>query len=244
MKIPSGARTALITTVAVISFASAALAADMPVKARMTASAYDWSGFYAGINMGYGWAESRPGTISFYNPGFLGSIEGIDYKQKGIIGGVQAGYNHQFNNMLLGVEADFSGTQIKGSVTDTINAYAINTQIDWLATVRGRAGVVVDRALIYVTGGLAISGVKTTLDDYYTAGTVTSTNTATRTGWTIGGGAEVAVARNWTLKGEYLYVDLGAKDFSFHEAPPRWDRIAGTASMKASIARLGLNYRF
>jgi outer membrane immunogenic protein len=243
-KIMRSFQSALLAAVAAFGIASVASAADMPVKAPIMAPVYNWSGFYVGGNVGYGWSDTEPGTISFYDPAFVGSIAGINYSQKGIIGGAQAGYNYQLNNMVLGLEADFSGTGIKGSVTDTTNNYTSTTHIDWLATVRARAGVVVDRALIYVTGGWAIAGVKTTLDDVYPAGIVTTTSSATHSGWTVGGGVEVALAGNWTVKGEYLYVDLGSKDFNFYEGAAGWQRISGTAALTASIARLGINYRF
>jgi outer membrane immunogenic protein len=146
--------------------------------------------------------------------------------------------------MLLGLETDYSGAGIKGSVTDPINNYNTTTKINWLATVRARAGVVADRVLIYATGGWAVAGVKSTLNDLYPARTVTTTSSTTYSGWTVGGGAEVALARNWSVKGEYLYVNLGSKDFNFYEGSAGWQRIGGNAALTANIARLGLNYRF
>ena len=125
-----------------------------------------------------------------------------------------------------------------------MNAYTVTSKIDWLATARGRVGVVMDRTLLYATGGLAVARVKTTLDDLYLAGVVTTSSGATYVGWTAGVGAEFAVAPQWTVKAEYLYMDFGSKDYNFYEGAAGWQRISGSASLTANIARIGANYRF
>lgn len=211
---------------------------------------FSWTGFYVGANLGYGWSDVKPGTVSFYDPAFAGSIDGINYSPKGVIGGVQAGYNYQFNNnMLLGLEADISAAGIKGSVFNPTGSTS-TSKIDWLATARARAGLVMDRTLIYATGGLAVAHTKSTLDDYYPLNTppdpvvITTSDAATYVGWTVGAGAEFSLSPNWTVKAEYLYADLGSKDYNFYEGSAGWARIAGTASLTMSIARFGLNYQF
>jgi outer membrane immunogenic protein len=242
---------ALVAAVVASGFIGAASAADMPTKAPIVkapvAAPYNWTGFYVGANIGYGWGTSDPGPISFYAPAtvFVGSIPGISGNLHGVIGGGQIGYNFQFNNFVLGVEGDFSGTGINGSVTDPVNNYTAKTEIQWLATIRGRAGVVFDRTLVYATGGVAIAGVKTTLNDVYPVGIVTTTSMPTYVGWTIGGGAEMALWSNWSAKAEYLYVDLGSKQNDFYEpSPPGWPRISTNIHVTTSIVRVGLNYKF
>jgi outer membrane immunogenic protein len=187
----------------------------------------------------------KPGTISFYDPidTFAGSIPGINYDVNGVIGGGQIGYNQQFGNFVLGLEGDFSGTGIKGSVSDPVAAYSATTRLEWLSTVRGRVGVAFDRVLAYVTGGVAIGSVKTTLNDDY--GVIITTNsTETHVGWTAGGGIEAALTQNWTARAEFLYVDLGSKEHNFYEPAPGWPRISANASMTAGIVRGGFNYKF
>jgi outer membrane immunogenic protein len=230
-------------------------AADLPVKASVyrapaVSPAYNWTGFYIGGNIGYGWSEFKPGTVSVYQPisNYLFSFDGTNFSSRGVIGGVQAGYNYQFNNnTLLGLEADFSGADIKGSVYNPGDSTS-RSKIDWLATARARAGVVKDRALIYATGGLAVAHIKLTLDDHYPANVppiITTTDAATYVGWTVGGGVECALSRNWTVKAEYLYMDLGSKEYNFYEPnPPGWPRITGNASLTTNIARVGFNYQF
>jgi outer membrane immunogenic protein len=225
-----------------------ASAADLPMKAPPMVAApvpFSWTGFYVGGNVGYGWSEVKPGTVSFYDPVsvFAGSIDGINYSPKGVIGGVQAGYNFQFNNMMLGLEIDYSATGIKGAVYNPTGSTS-TSKIDGLATARARAGLVIDRTLIYATGGLAVAHTKTTLDDYYVGYVITTSDAATYVGWTVGAGAEFALSPNWTVKAEYLYADLGSKVYNFYEGSAGWARISGTASLTMSIARVGFNYQF
>jgi outer membrane immunogenic protein len=233
--------------------AGSAKSADLPVKAPpaykvpTTSLTYNWTGFYVGGNVGYGWGHNDPGPIDFYSPVgvFAGSIPGISSKTQGVIGGGQAGYNQQFGNMVLGLEGDISGTGIKGSVTDTINGYTATSNIDWLATGRGRAGVVFGRTLVYGTGGVAVASVKIKLDDSYPPVVVSTTSTQTHVGWTAGAGVEMAIWSNFSLRAEYLYVDLGTKQYNHYEpSPPGWPQISYNNSVKANIVRVGLNYMF
>ena len=102
--------------------------------------AVNWSGFYAGVNAGYGSSD---------NTDVLSPAGGF--------GGGQIGYNWQgmFGHpaLVLGVEADIQGADISDS------AYDNSSKMDWFGTVRGRLGYAFDRALIYATGGLAFGGV-------------------------------------------------------------------------------------
>jgi outer membrane immunogenic protein len=173
-----------------------------------------------------------------------GSLQGIPYNLKGVIGGGQAGFNYQIGNIVLGVEGDMSAADIKGSVTDTVNAYTVTTKLDWLATVRGRVGLAFDRILVYGTAGVAIAHAKSTLDDSFSGPLViTTTSSADYVGWTGGGGIEWALSPNWSIKGEYLYADLGSKVYNFYEVAPG-DHITGKAKITTSVARGGFNFRF
>lgn len=236
-----------------------ALAADLRVapmyKAppQVAAPVYNWSGFYIGGHVGYGWGRSSSGPITVYDPidTPVGTYEpGVAYDVEGVLGGAQIGYNLQFNNIVLGIEADISGTDIKGDrffgpgELDGLGNFTTSTRLEWLSTVRGRVGVAFNNILLYGTGGLAIGSVKSTLDDVYGSGIVTTTDRTTNVGWAAGAGFEVAVSRNWTLKAEYLYVDLGAEDINYFAPDPGWPRVATTGKVTASIGRVGFNYRF
>ena len=229
-------RKLLVASIAAAAFfAAPAIAADMPVKAPVYKAApaplFNWTGFYAGIQGGYGWGTSRQ-----FDPLGNGSLP---YNMRGWVGGGTLGANWQNGSWLLGVEADISDSGIKGS-TNThptwgcIVANGCFTDVNWFGTVRGRAGVVADKWLVYATGGYAYGNVH--------VGILTdpaNDSTVSRSGWTAGGGIEYALAPNWTAKLEYLYVNLG-RDF-------QWTTFTGDPGLARAtfgVVRAGLNYKF
>jgi outer membrane immunogenic protein len=247
------------TTLGIVAVAAtigtAALAADMPVKAPPPAPApvYSWTGFYIGGNVGYGVARD-PSSLGA--PIFPGTgIESFAIMPAGVIGGVQAGYNWQVSNWLLGLETDFQGTGQKDSVcvfdcvTNTLfggtSAHTINETISWVGTTRGRVGVAAGSTLYYATGGVAYGRIGTNITETDTLvgpGTTTVNTVTTRTGWAAGGGIETALAGNWTARIEYLYVDLGSQTITFpHTVPPNTDTF--TTRFADNIIRAGVNYR-
>lgn len=181
---------AALAGVALLTVSGAASAADMyrkappatPIAAPVTA--YNWTGLYAGANIGGSWfQDSLGGTAS-------GSVTpGTAF------GGVQAGYNYQTGPWVLGVEADVGYGHAKG------NAGPVRAEMNTSGTVRARAGYAFDNVLVYGTGGLAWSSFK--LAD------AVDSRTTTRAGWTLGAGLEYGVTQNISVKGEYLYSDYG-----------------------------------
>jgi outer membrane immunogenic protein len=155
----------------------------MPVKApEYVSPAYNWTGFYLGINGGYGWTGSGNG---------------------GGVVGPTVGYNFQTGPWVYGLEGDYDWTNINGS--PVCGGLACSTSNHWLATARGRVGYAMGATgsvLPYVTGGAAFGDIKNTV-----AGV--GSLTGTKTGWTLGGGLEAAISGPLTAKIEYLYVDLG-----------------------------------
>ena len=263
---------AVIGGLGVLALAAApAMAADIPVKAPVMAPvvapiAYNWNGFYIGGNVGYGWGKNtapvRPGadafSTAFWTPAFAaGAAPGsFGFSQDGFVGGLQIGYNWHFGSWLLGFEADAQYSGIKDSlVVSTLvpgfvpATFTASQDLRWFGTFRGRVGLTFDAAMIYVTGGGAYGRV-----DYgYTLSAPLSLDfhtlaaSKTQFGWTVGGGLEYSFGGNWSVKGEYLYVDLG--DESFLTTPSgRALNLLSTlrydAENRYHIARLGLNYRF
>jgi outer membrane immunogenic protein len=188
---------------------------NMPAKAPVYAPIYNWSGFYAGINGGGGWGNSN-----FSAPFASGTL-----KPSGALIGGTLGYNWQMGQAVLGIEGDIDWSNIRGSAPCA--ATSCETRNSWLSTVRGRLGYAADRFMPYITGGLAVGDIRTSV-----AG-VGSANT-TNAGWTIGGGLEAAIAPRITGKIEYLYVDLG------HAGTV----LGSDANLRTNIVRAGLNYRF
>ncbi len=142
----------------------------------------------------------------------------------GLVGGT-IGYNWQMGNIVFGLEGDLDWSNIRGSAPCA--GTSCETRNSWLATTRGRLGYAFDRFLPYVTGGASFGDIKTDVAGIGSA-------SATKAGWTVGGGIEAAIAGPWTAKVEYLYVDLG-----------RGGSVLGSdARFNANIVRAGLNYRF
>lgn len=234
-----------------------ALAADLPVKAPVykapvVAPLYNWTGFYIGANLGGSFGHSSTDwTVA-------GTPASTSHDMNGILGGFQAGYNWQTGSWVWGLEADIQATGQKGSssLSHTYNLCAVapcpvtNTmtlenKLPWFGTFRGRVGFTpADRWLVYATGGLAYGDVKTNLTTTLTTGAgATESASTTKTGWTVGAGVETAFAANWTVKVEYLYMDLGSAGNTFTGIAPLTP-VVTSSHVTDNIVRAGLNYRF
>lgn len=231
---------------------SSASAADGPaVPARKVAppvTAYNWSGFYLGGNVGYGVGRNQASEILVAPPNPPLSSQSFTLGPAGWLGGGQIGYNWQTGNWVFGIEADWQWTGQKDSVCITFcvpNTSLIVTQeFHWLATLRARIGHARDGWLWYLTGGAAWGRV--TQDDVLTFPNALETASFSHTqgGWTIGGGVETALAGAWTGKLEYLYVDLGSTTdaFTLFSGEALFTQTI-VKPVREHIIRLGLNYR-
>jgi len=190
----------------------------------------------------------------------------------GFVGGAQLGYNWQKENWVYGLEADFESFNQQqtnaGSVqlpansgfgncgaAPCVGSFSSSVRSDWLLTVRPRIGYVWNSTLIYGTAGLALSQLsfRQTYNDnvflpFGAGGTATSSSSVTRAGWTVGGGIEQALGKNWSAKIEYLYVRFGGLNATgiLHDDFPTdtanfYNSIDHLAS---NIVRVGFNYKF
>jgi outer membrane immunogenic protein len=184
---------------------------------------YNWTGFYVGVNGGYGWGSSD-----------WSAVPTASNKPKGFLAGGTLGYNYQTGSIVWGIEGDFDWSNIKDEVTCAPGVLC-GTQLNWLTTLRGRLGYAFDRWLPYITGGAAYGNVEATLNVPAFGFTASSSNN--QLGWTAGVGIEYAFLSNWSAKIEYLYVDLG----SFNAAPAP---LVNNVSFTSNIVRAGLNYKF
>lgn len=250
----------LIASVALIALtAGSASAADMYVKARPISPAWDWSGFYAGVNVGVGIPDS-PTDTTVINPTPVPNVlftTTTTSNRAGVVGGAQAGYNKVVLPwLLLGAEADIQGADLRGSkqifypvgVQGPGSFAAHSTSLNWFGTLRARGGVLVaPETLIYATGGLAYGEVRVNQTAFSLLGgnTTNSSVSEIKAGWTAGGGVETRLwASNWTTKAEYLYVDLGRVT-----TPGAALGVGGlfqltTIDSKEHIVRVGVNYKF
>ncbi len=164
-----------------------------------------WTGPYIGANIGY----------QFGSASFLG------LEPSGVMGGVQGGYNWQFDQVVVGGEADF---QISGAEDTTFATYKFSNP--WFGTVRARLGYALNNILFYGTGGLAYG--KGQLDYFgFSEDHILG-------GRAVGAGME-GLTRNPSVRAEYMFVDLSPTNYTFSNM---------NAGIESSIVRFGLNYRF
>jgi outer membrane immunogenic protein len=216
-----------VSLAALMIAAGAASAADLPRSYKApayVAPAYaNWTGFYAGINAGYGFGKST------------WDVPAIEPTPKGFVGGVTLGYNFQTGLWLWGLEGDVMYSGMKDSGTCVGATGTCETKNSWLGTARGRIGYAGwNNLLPYFTGGAAFGDIK--------ASSPFGDASKTKVGWTVGAGLEYALWTNWSVKAEYLYVDLGSFDCGTSCGGP--GVTTDNVSFKANIVRAGLNYRF
>jgi outer membrane immunogenic protein len=205
----------------------------------------NWTGFYVGGNVGYGWAKDDSSATSS-----IGGASASTFTMKGLSAGGQIGANVQFSGpWVIGIETDFQASWQKfdgpANATNLTNSVGFappateTVRMEWFGTTRARFGYAADRVLIYGTGGVAYAVVKTNGN----TGALTIINDSpVKIGWAAGGGVEVMLDRNWTLKGEYLHLDLGVSKDDYVTAG------GVTASLQQKITdeivRVGVSYLF
>jgi len=264
---------AMIGTVALTQIA---LAADLPRKAPPAPPpppVYNWTGFYIGGNIGWSWSKlSNSLSVTNGTPGYFAAvvIPGVNASGTGgldddsFTGGLQLGYNFQSGQFVYGFEGDINWMRHDASYggafpySNGAGVYnlTVSNSIDWLATIRGRIGVTVGgtgSTLLYLTGGLALTEIK--FDQNFSEPPFTSppgnspqsaSISDVKAGWTVGGGVEAMLAKNWSVKGEYLFVQFDPGDVSgSFTAQNRSATITNSLShLNIHVARVGLNYKF
>jgi outer membrane immunogenic protein len=209
-------------------------AADMPGKSVRPIYApppvHQWTGFYGGVNLGYGLAG-----ISDNTPLAVTSL------MHGIIGGAQIGYNYQWGRAVFGIEADIQASDQDAVYTQNlpvVGNLTIGHKIPWFGTVRGRLGYAFTCGCVmaYATGGAAYGA----YEPFASAGGITISQRFTRAAWVAGAGVEWMVSERWSAKLEALYMDTG--NIGEGITLP----VVGTIHMRVrdAITRIGVNYHF
>ena len=251
---------ALGAAVAALSAVSGALAADLPSRKAPPAFAaplpvFTWTGFYAGLNAGAAFGNNRGGFAGLNT----GSGDNVRFT-----GGGQIGYNYQIGQLVVGLEADINfltnnrrngGSVIVPTFPGTIGPTTLTASNggnsgNYFGTVRPRIGFAIDRALIYVTGGIAYGDFNKSQSLVATNGlgaaiaTFSNGGNNNRIGYTLGGGVEYAITNNWTVKGEYLWVGSGSRNRTY--TSPAFPAIAFNSGGDRgfSVVRAGVNYKF
>jgi outer membrane immunogenic protein len=199
----------VLVAAAIAMIGGSAMAADLQRPSYYAPGAapapFNWVGPYAGLNLGYQW----------------GSVTSSPTDPSGVFGGAQLGYNWQTGRWVYGVETDI---QLSGA--DDSGA-AVQFENPWWGTTRGRLGYTWNAFLFYGTLGLGYGDVKARVPGL--------SETKTQFGWAAGLGVEVGLNKAWSAKAEYLYMDLGDRNYA----------ITGTSSgLWSNMLRLGVNYHF
>jgi outer membrane immunogenic protein len=238
-------RLTILAAAITVGAVAPAAAADLPARApasykapAIVEAAYDWSGFYVGINGGG--ATSDVDWNADPTPGFASGDEGSHHPSGGTVGG-QIGYRWQMSNVVFGVEAQGNWADFSGSSLSLLFPGQTNqTRIDGFGLFTGQIGYAWDRALFYVKGGAAVT------DNQYTA-TATlppliGVDTAgdTRWGATVGVGFEYAFVPNWSFALEYDHLFMGNRDV----ISPTAFLITDHISENVDLITARINYKF
>jgi len=246
----------LLSLACVLVFSQTAVAAE-------SAPSFNWTGPYLGVHLGYGWGDADTNFNPLPTPASFGILpETLTPHPSGIVGGIQGGYNWQMGCFVVGIEADFSGSGMSGSSSlSPIPPYpgvpysggVLTTQenINYFGTVRPRLGYLLrPNVLIYATGGLAYGDVSYRANANFIPGGVGTEQypvslSTTKVGWALGGGVEYAFSKCWTVKAEYLYMDLGSESAIVSPISPNPPYQTGFSwQTTANIFQIGVNYKF
>jgi outer membrane immunogenic protein len=213
----------------------AATAADMPVKASPApvVSATNWSGFYLGGHIGYGWTKMS-GDES-------GDALTGDLKLNGVLAGVHGGYNFQYGQVVFGVEGDVSGAfgnswAASANTIECCSASGMHGAMQGVATLRGRLGWAFDRTLIYATGGVAwgqFSG------DIQSASSFDPSHKVNAIGGVVGGGVEWKYNPNLSFRVEGLHYMFNKTVAVGSESGD-----GGFTIHPVNVVRVGASYHF
>ncbi|MBV9243113.1 MAG: porin family protein [Acidobacteria bacterium] len=251
---------------------------DKPAKKH--GGSAEWNGVYVGGVVGFGLrragaetsvAITTPAT-NYFAPSSVTSINSGGGRQSlngtKFSGGGTFGYNHQSGNWVVGAETDLTfqpGTSTTATTTTypccSPAAYTVTQSVKntWLLTARPRLGYAWGKTMAYVTGGLAVSRINYAAlftDNYpstFGAGAnahESGGSNTTKVGWTGGGGFETKVNSHWSIKGEYLYVDLRRTTSTSTnltaQTPPTGggDTFTHSIAVREHVIRFGFNYHF
>ncbi len=258
-------------------------AADLPRRDRVVVAPPPvagplWEGWHVGAHLGLLWGEPET-TVGFQADctcrpeGVTAILPGPDGNLSALFGGVQGGYDWQRDAFVLGLEADVSlvGGSLSrsyrlpaatlvgaglGAITDPDDGFIGNfrTEIDWMATVRARAGIAAGNWLFYATGGVAFADVERRLTFNAliapppTIVATSSKDDAVEVGWTIGAGIEGFLSKNVTAKVEYAYTDLGSRTrqhgYYLYDPANIQQSVFTREELRFHTVKLGLNWHF
>lgn len=221
----------LVAAAGAMAYASMAQAADLPYRKEAPAAydyapAFSWTGFYAGGTAGIGFGGFN-GVEQYFGTSPIGGLYGFT-----------AGYNYQSGKLVVGAEADFSFGHVGDSATPPMGGSSTGVARDFF-TARARVGyAIVDRALIYGTGGYAGADIRAMISSPYSNPALALDQSSIANGWTLGAGVEYAITPHFSLKGEYLFASMGNNTY-FSGTPASIN-----GGLNLNVLRAGVNYHF
>lgn len=249
----AGLFSAVLAASLIVIGCGAASAADLPnskeppLAPPVPPPVFSWTGFYAGVNGGFGIDHaSFPYAITI-PAGYVQGRSGLT--ENGPAFGGQVGYNYQFSggsfldNFVIGVEAGADWSNIDGNVTTStpVGPATFGTRIQNFGYVAGRVGYGFGRLLLYIEGGTPFA----TTESYYTVGEFSGSKSVFRVpigSIYCGAGTEYAVTNNWSVKAEYSYNYVRAGWDNFSPIPD--SSIGFMSRVSFHVARIGVNYHF
>jgi len=241
----------VLSSVCAVALSAAANGADIYGPAPIGPGGYKdaccaplWTGFYVGVNGGYGWGDPKSKLVDMEVSPTPAEIT-KRFMPAGGFGGGQIGYNWQRGHLLFGLEADIQGAGIHGDAATSLGIATASgsTDLDWFGTVRGRLGYAWGGTLLYATGGFAYGGIhdKLTKADP-TFGSLSRSEVAT--GYVVGGGLEYVLSPAWSLKAEYQFIELGKDTLSLDAVVNPVFLAELDAHHSYNTVRIGVNYHF
>jgi outer membrane immunogenic protein len=233
-----------VSALAIGLFLSAALSGTvLAADVEAPPVAHDWTGFYVGGHFGYGWIDVEGAYDSSEGNSFSEDGGDFDMDDSGILGGAQIGYNHQIDNFVLGVEADFSFLGLDDELDNGDELVSFDT--DYLFSLRARAGYAFDNMMIYATAGAAWTNTNFYANDHIddTDGDEKGHKRLNDVGLVVGGGGAYAFDDNWSIRAEGLYYYFDDKqdtDDLTHDS----DENDFAKLNDMFVVRVGIDYAF
>ena len=212
----------------------------------------NWTGPYVGGSVGYGWGEQKFKDVNFADVVTKPGSEVVTNSKPSLdsaFGGLNAGYNFLVNDKtLIGAEVNVVGGSFDANYQSIDHGFGqdftAQSKMNWMATVKAKAGIFVGDTLVHINGGIAFADEEMKIDSLFSGTHYNTSDSQKRTGWVVGLGAEQAIYSNLTAKIDYQHIDFGDENFTINNVDPGLSKIGVKGSDKFDMLSVGLNYHF